>query len=174
MPISPSSNRLGSSEGSSRLSSSIRTTSGATRSRAKPSPESLSRRSSSLSVVKAVAVMPVEHNKSVVPRHRGRPIALQSREMLATERLSIRPYHVGDEEFIATLAHEAFVEYTPYAVPHTLAMVRRCTTLVALRERLPPAEGALDVEGAPASPRVPPQADKRPQRQRMGFAAISD
>lgn len=69
--------------------------------------------------------------------------------MLATGRLSIRPYHGGDDDFIAALAHEAFDEYTPYAVPHTLGMVRRCTTLVALR-------------GLGA------------QRARMGFAAISD
>jgi ribosomal protein S18 acetylase RimI-like enzyme len=93
--------------------------------------------------------------------------------MLATERLSIRPYHVGDEEFIATLAHEAFVEYTPYAVPHTLALVRRCTTLVALRERV--ALGAPDVERSSGDGAAEPlESEKRPRRQRVGFAAVSD
>jgi ribosomal protein S18 acetylase RimI-like enzyme len=88
--------------------------------------------------------------------------------MLATERLSIRPYHAGDEDFIAALAHEAFAEYTPYAVPHTLAMVRRCTTLVALRELMAArAEGTPGVDGASES-------EPRPRRQRVGFAAISD
>jgi ribosomal protein S18 acetylase RimI-like enzyme len=84
--------------------------------------------------------------------------------MLASERLSIRPYHAGDEDFIAALAHEAFAEYTPYAVPHTLAMVRRCTTLVALRELM-----AARADGGRAS-----ESEKRPRRQRVGFAAISD
>lgn len=94
--------------------------------------------------------------------------------MLATERLSIRPFHAGDEEFIATLAHEAFVEYTPYAVPHTLAMVRRCTTLVALRERVALGEGAPAVERPAGNASEPPEGEKRPRRQRVGFAAISD
>ena len=94
--------------------------------------------------------------------------------MLATERLSIRPYHAGDEAFIAALAHEAFGEYTPYAVPHTIAMVRRCTTLVALRELVARGEGAPDVERSGGSAGEPPEIEKRPRRQRVGFAAISD
>lgn len=94
--------------------------------------------------------------------------------MLATERLSIRPYHAGDEGFIAALAHEAFAEYTPYAVPHTLAMVRRCTTLVALRERLALGDGGPNVERSAERAGEPPASDPRRRRQRMGFAAISD
>jgi ribosomal protein S18 acetylase RimI-like enzyme len=94
--------------------------------------------------------------------------------MLATERLSIRPYHAGDEDFIAALAHEAFGEYTPYAVPHTIAMVRRCTTLVAVRERLAAGEAAPEVASSAAGAGEPGAAEKRPRRQRMGFAAISD
>lgn len=54
--------------------------------------------------------------------------------MLATETLTIRPYETRDDDFIAALAHEAFDEFTPRAVLHTLSMVRRCTTLVALQE----------------------------------------
>jgi ribosomal protein S18 acetylase RimI-like enzyme len=61
--------------------------------------------------------------------------------MLATEALTIRPYETRDDDFIAALAHEAFDEYTPRAVLHTLSMVRRCTTLVALQE-LPARAGA--------------------------------
>ncbi|HTV25943.1 MAG TPA: GNAT family N-acetyltransferase [Polyangiaceae bacterium] len=107
--------------------------------------------------------------------------------MLASERLSIRPYHRDDDPFIAALAHEAFDEYTPYAVPHTLGMVRRCTTLVALRERVPRAAGAVAVRARgsaePPSERAsdpPPRVAEgasaaRPvARERVGFAAISD
>jgi ribosomal protein S18 acetylase RimI-like enzyme len=99
--------------------------------------------------------------------------------MLATERLSIRPYHPGDDDFIAALAREAFDEYTPFAVPHTLGMVRRCTTLVALREALPLGEavplggvGPRDVEAVEGAEGAAPETP--PQRQRVGFAAISD
>jgi ribosomal protein S18 acetylase RimI-like enzyme len=53
--------------------------------------------------------------------------------MLALEGLSIRPYEAGDDEFIARLAEEAFDEFTPRAIPHTLDMVRRYRTLVVLR-----------------------------------------
>lgn len=84
--------------------------------------------------------------------------------MLAAERLSIRPYHTGDEGFIAALAHEAFDEFTPFAVPHTLGMVRRCTTLVALRELGP-------MHDAPAAERTRPAQGRR---RRVGFAAIAD
>lgn len=79
--------------------------------------------------------------------------------MLATEALTIRPYETRDDDFVAALAHEAFEEYTPHAVLHTLSMVRRCTTLVALQElRRGPA-------GAPEA--------ARPRRYaRVGFIAI--
>lgn len=84
--------------------------------------------------------------------------------MLATERLSIRPYRRGDDDFVAALAHDAFDEYTPDAVPHTLGLVRRCTTWIALREL-----------GSGRAARVEGAASGRPlRRQRMGFAAISD
>lgn len=91
--------------------------------------------------------------------------------MLATERLSIRPYQVGDEGFIAALAHEAFDEYTPFAVPHTLGMVRRCTTLIALRGLAPPLHQAPAVERT-ASTGAPSLPGRR--RRRVGFAAIAD
>lgn len=102
--------------------------------------------------------------------------------MLATDRLSIRPYHVGDADFIAALAHEAFGEYTPYAVPHTLAMVRRCTTLLALRERVAlsesrsdgGSESGLDGARAPGGGLDAPELAKPARRQRVGFATISD
>jgi len=102
--------------------------------------------------------------------------------MLASERLSIRPYHRDDDNFIAALAHDAFDEYTPYAVPHTIGMVRRCTTLVALRERVPRGEGAgqsvaLRARGSaePPSERSEGAGSERPPvRERVGFAAISD
>jgi ribosomal protein S18 acetylase RimI-like enzyme len=61
--------------------------------------------------------------------------------MLATESLTIRPYESRDDDFIAALAFEAFDEYTPRAVLHTLGLVRRCTTLVAL-QALPAREDA--------------------------------
>jgi hypothetical protein len=54
--------------------------------------------------------------------------------MLATEALAIRPYEPKDDDFVAALAKDAFDEFTPRAVLHTLSMVRRCTTLVALQE----------------------------------------
>jgi ribosomal protein S18 acetylase RimI-like enzyme len=75
--------------------------------------------------------------------------------MLASDRLSIRSFRAGDEDFIAALAHDAFHEYTPYAVPHTLGMVRRCTTFVALRE-------------------LGPLRQLGPRERRVGFAAIAD
>jgi ribosomal protein S18 acetylase RimI-like enzyme len=80
--------------------------------------------------------------------------------MLATEPLSIRPYDTGDDDFIAALAHEAFDEFTPHAVTHTLLMVRRCTTLVALQEV------------ARRGERV--DASQSPRRVRVGFVAIGD
>ena len=53
--------------------------------------------------------------------------------VLVAENIVLRPYEPEDEEFIALLAHEAFDEFTPRAVPHTLDMVQRFHTLVALR-----------------------------------------
>jgi ribosomal protein S18 acetylase RimI-like enzyme len=53
--------------------------------------------------------------------------------MLVAEAVVVRAYESGDDAFIARLAHDAFDEFTPRAVPHTLGMVRRFRTLVALR-----------------------------------------
>jgi len=103
--------------------------------------------------------------------------------MLAKDRLSIRPYHRDDDGFIAALAYEAFDEYTPYAVPHTLGMVRRCTTLVALRELAQRGEGPRRqvverARGGPAEPpssrREEPSSEGARRLERVGFAAISD
>ena len=85
--------------------------------------------------------------------------------MLATEALAIRPYETSDDDFIAALARDAFEEYTPHAVLHTLAMVRRCTTLVALQE-----ESRL---GAGARPPAHAGTAKR-RFARVGFAAIAE
>lgn len=107
--------------------------------------------------------------------------------MLPKERLSIRPYRRDDDDFVAALAYEAFDEYTPYAIPHTLGMVRRCTTRVALREPAPRGEGAgrqrlertRGVEPARASA-APPSSRRNgssvppPRLERVGFATISD
>jgi ribosomal protein S18 acetylase RimI-like enzyme len=85
--------------------------------------------------------------------------------MLATDELSIRPYSSGDDAFIAALAREAFLEYTPRAVPHTLALVRRCTTFVALHGRREPLGrdgGGASTAGVPA------------RLARVGFAAVGD
>jgi ribosomal protein S18 acetylase RimI-like enzyme len=83
--------------------------------------------------------------------------------MLATEALTIRPYEPRDDDFIAALALEAFDEYTPRAVLHTLSMVRRCTTLVALQE----------LRGR--APAVGAAARSGPRRvARVGFAAIAE
>lgn len=53
--------------------------------------------------------------------------------MLVKEALTFRPCQVPDLIFIARLASEAFGEYTPKAVSHTLDVVARNTTWVALR-----------------------------------------
>lgn len=82
--------------------------------------------------------------------------------MLATP-LSIRPYATADDDFIAALAHEAFDEFTPHAVPHTLGMVRRCTTLVVLQ--------AAAARGAPAGSG---DAVAAVRRVRVGFVAIAN
>jgi len=57
--------------------------------------------------------------------------------VLVAENIVLRPYEPADEAFIAPLAHEAFDEFTPRAVPHTLDMVQRFHTLVALRAGRP-------------------------------------
>lgn len=84
--------------------------------------------------------------------------------MLASDELSIRPYAAADDEFIAEVAREAFLEYSPRAVVHTLGLVRRCTTFVALRQ-LRPLGAQPEREAAGAPP---------PRRARVGFAAIGD
>jgi ribosomal protein S18 acetylase RimI-like enzyme len=96
--------------------------------------------------------------------------------MLATDELSIRPYSAEDDPFIADLARDAFLEYTPRAVPHTLALVRRCTTFVALhapRRREPSGHdipsGLADRAGAIERARGLPS-----RLARVGFAAIGD
>jgi ribosomal protein S18 acetylase RimI-like enzyme len=53
--------------------------------------------------------------------------------MLADIQLAIREYEPADDEFVARLARDAFLEYTPLAVSHTLSLVRSLTTLLALR-----------------------------------------
>lgn len=93
--------------------------------------------------------------------------------MLATDELSIRPYSTDDDAFIADLARDAFLEYSPRAVPHTLALVRRCTTFVAQREQrgresAPPLGGSL-TPGAATPGLVPTRRFSR-----LGFAAAGD
>jgi ribosomal protein S18 acetylase RimI-like enzyme len=81
--------------------------------------------------------------------------------MLVEEAIAVRAYEPNDDEFIATVAAEAFSEYTPRAVPHTLAMARRYTTLVALeRPRWVPRDAPA--ERAPVAPR------------RVGFVVIGE
>ena len=41
--------------------------------------------------------------------------------MLVAEAVVVRAYESGDDAFIARLAQDAFDEFTPRAVPHTLA-----------------------------------------------------
>jgi ribosomal protein S18 acetylase RimI-like enzyme len=53
--------------------------------------------------------------------------------VLVAENIIVRAYEPADDDFLARLAHEAFDEFTPRAVPHTLDMVRRFHTLIALR-----------------------------------------
>jgi ribosomal protein S18 acetylase RimI-like enzyme len=53
--------------------------------------------------------------------------------MLVKETLTIRPYQAADVGFVARLAHEAFDEFTSRSVSHTLDIVGRFTTLVAVR-----------------------------------------
>ena len=53
--------------------------------------------------------------------------------MLVKEALTFRPCQAGDLVFIARLSGEAFAEYTPKAVSHTLDVVARNETWVAVR-----------------------------------------
>lgn len=53
--------------------------------------------------------------------------------MLVRDAIEIRRYQATDATFIASLASEAFSEYTPRAVSHTLDLVLRFGTLVAVR-----------------------------------------
>jgi ribosomal protein S18 acetylase RimI-like enzyme len=78
--------------------------------------------------------------------------------MLATEPLTIRPYDTADDAFIASLAGDAFDEFTPHAVSHTLRMV--ALQEVARRSSRAAAESS---SSAPA-----------PRLVRVGFAAIAD
>jgi ribosomal protein S18 acetylase RimI-like enzyme len=80
--------------------------------------------------------------------------------MLVLDTITVRPYEPGDDVFVAALADEAFSEYTPRAVPHTLAMVRRYTTLVALEP--------------PRLPRRSPALIRHAGPRRVGFVVIGD
>ncbi len=80
--------------------------------------------------------------------------------MLATEEIAIRPYETGDDAFIAALAGEAFTEFTLRAVSHTLDMVHRSSTLVALQR-----------PGLGVARRA--QAEHEPLR-RVGFVALAE
>jgi len=53
--------------------------------------------------------------------------------VLVTRDISVRPYQPEDDEFIARVAREAFLEFTPRAVQHTLDMARHFRTLLALQ-----------------------------------------
>jgi ribosomal protein S18 acetylase RimI-like enzyme len=53
--------------------------------------------------------------------------------MLVKEALTFRPCQAADLVFIARLSSEAFAEFTSKAVSHTLDIVARNTTWVALR-----------------------------------------
>jgi ribosomal protein S18 acetylase RimI-like enzyme len=53
--------------------------------------------------------------------------------MLVRDAIEVRRYQAADATFIASLAGEAFTEYTPRAVSHTLDLVLRFGTLVAVR-----------------------------------------
>jgi len=99
--------------------------------------------------------------------------------MLATDELSIRAYSTEDDPFIADLARDAFLEYTPRAVPHTLALVRRCTTFVALhapRHREPSGHAGPSGAGAArdATAGLVHTGGSPPRLARVGFAAVGD
>ena len=80
--------------------------------------------------------------------------------MLVVDTITVRPYETGDDAFVAALADEAFSEYTPGAVPHTLAMVRRYTTLVALEP--------------PRAPFRSPALIRHAAPRRVGFVVIGE
>jgi ribosomal protein S18 acetylase RimI-like enzyme len=80
--------------------------------------------------------------------------------MRVAEAIAVRPYEPGDAAFIARLAKQAFDEYTPDAVSHTLDMAQRFTTLVALQRPRSPLASKAEVALAPSSLR------------RVGFVSI--
>jgi ribosomal protein S18 acetylase RimI-like enzyme len=80
--------------------------------------------------------------------------------MQVKDAIAIRPYQASDDAFVAALAREAFGEYTSQAVPHTLDMVRRFSTLVALQRPARRFTSGLD--------ETPAWGPSR----RVGFAAI--
>ena len=94
--------------------------------------------------------------------------------MLATDELSIRPYSTEDDAFIADLARDAFLEYTPRAVPHTLALVRRCTTFVALHAPPRREPSGRDVAGKAPESLVSTRGAAPSRLARVGFAAVGD
>ena len=97
--------------------------------------------------------------------------------MLATDELSIRAYSTEDDAFIADLARDAFLEYTPRAVPHTLALVRRCTTFVALRaprRREPSSRETPSRDTPPAAGGLARTGGASSRLARVGFAAVGD
>jgi ribosomal protein S18 acetylase RimI-like enzyme len=53
--------------------------------------------------------------------------------VIVAEGITVRPYTAEDDPFIARLAHDAFLEFTPRPVQHTLDMARHFRTLVAQR-----------------------------------------
>jgi ribosomal protein S18 acetylase RimI-like enzyme len=88
--------------------------------------------------------------------------------MLVVDTITVRPYETGDDAFVAALADEAFSEYSPGAVPHTLAMVRRYTTLVALE----PPRSAF--RSAFRSPMQAPALIRHEAPRRVGFVVIGE
>lgn len=78
----------------------------------------------------------------------------------------IRPYETADEAFIASLADEAFSEYTPRAVSHTRDLVRRFTTLVAIEQSHPRGERSW-LEATISRQKGAPTRTRR-----VGFVAI--
>jgi ribosomal protein S18 acetylase RimI-like enzyme len=81
--------------------------------------------------------------------------------MRVEEAIAVRRYQTDDAAFVAALAKEAFSEYTPLAVSHTLDMVQRYTTLVALQPPRRPVRAGPPEPGAAA-----------PALSRVGFVAI--
>jgi ribosomal protein S18 acetylase RimI-like enzyme len=71
--------------------------------------------------------------------------------MLVKEALTFRPCQAGDLVFIARLSSEAFAEFTSKAVSHTLDIVGRNTTWVALRGQTRVGFVTVAKEGAEAA-----------------------